>query len=96
MYRRIACDDAGMFDTDVPAGEVQEVGGSVERVYDPHQPTGHDLGAPLLADNASRRFRPNRISRIICAAVRSTSVTKSRLPLRVHRAGSAGRRTLSR
>ena len=76
---------------------VQEVGRAVERIHDPHQPVaspGSGLSSSptiRLAGSAARRT-----SAMIRSAVRSTSVTKSRLPLSVHRLGSAGRSTLRR
>ena len=73
---------------------VQEVGGAVERIHDPDHPSGHDFRLQFLADDAAAGLRRQQAPRsMIRSAVRSTSVTKSRLPFSVHRLVSAGRST---
>ena len=72
---------------------VEKVGGAVQRIDHPHQPSVTTSGlssSPMIRLPGSAA---SRISAIIRSAVRSTSVTKSRLPLWVQPAGSAGRST---
>ncbi len=74
---------------------MQEVGGPIQRVNDPHQIHRSPARAPAPRPRpAIRGSAASRTSEMMRSAVRSTSVTKSRAPLRVQSAGSAGRWTL--
>ena len=56
-------------------------------------PSVDEVGRQLLAHDAAARVRREQDSAMSRSAVRSTSVTKSRAPFRLHSAGSGGRST---
>ncbi len=87
---------AAAIDTAYAGKSCKEVGGAVQRIDHPHEPPVTTSGlssSPMIRLPGSAA---SSTSAIIRSAARSTSVTKSRLPLAVQPAGSAGRSTARR